>query len=478
MKNNSQQKKRLPIYGIKKGELEEALDWFYPDSEKDEIIDHLKNSSSSLNPGKNPFITTSGKEISIELDNNNKLRKIGHIAFYEHLKYRRVLFLWTRISKNDIWNGLKDKSFHQRSFSDIKDFTQYISYIFYAKAFYSTTTLRQGQDIFAHIQSYLNNNSHFKFITIGTESYVVMDSLLIYNYERVFCIFKENKNSQDRRYNLDTICTKEEIIYTENTTTKNLKLENYIKDEKDYPQREIKITDDNTLIRFESDSITIDWKTFWNHIFSDDNHENRIKEIKRIKEITKDTKIITSVKEEIKNSITKTINKEVKLQQKINKRIFPNNAFIYINNKDEDFFPETYRSCFLEFEFGGEMYYLVFKVDDNNDNKKVDDNQNDDISKPKYKFTFEFGGEMYFKIEDNTSNDNQNDDISKPVLKKVEVYTSKDNQNNDISKPVFKKVKVYTSKDNQNDDISKPKYQFTLVTLYTKEMYENRFKME
>ena len=398
------------LLGIDKLELENALIWFYrnenANNEVEEIKDYLRQMPL---PRKSIFKTTSGKEITIKLDKNNKLTKIGNIAFYEYLKYRRVLFLWTYISKEDIWIGLKDKSFHQRSFSDINDFTQYISYIFYAKAFYSAPAPEQGtqanknkQDIFADIQSYVNNNSHFKFITIGTESYVVMDSLLIYNYERVFCIFKENKNSQDRRYNLDTICTKEEIIYTENTTTKNLKLENYIKDEKDYPQREIKITDDNTLIEFGSASINFIWGKFWRHIFSDDEHENRIKEIKRIKEITTNTYIIDKVKEEIKKSITKTIEKEVKLQQKINKRIFPNDAFIYINNKDKDFFPDTYRSCFLEFEFGSEMYYLVFEVDNNNN--KVDDNK--------------------------------------------------------------------------NDDISKPKYQFTLVTLYTKEMYENRFKME
>lgn len=450
MKKNNEMKKNKKksfdffetTYGIKRRELDDALGWFYSDDEIKEIKSYL--TSSSLKPGESILSTNSGKEISIKLDNNNKLTKIGHITFYEHLKYRRALYLWTYIDKDEVWKKLKDKSFHQRSFSDINDFTQYIAYIFYAKAFYHVSTQGQGseanknnQGTFALIQSYVNNNSHFKFITIGTESYVVMDSLLIYNYERVFCIFKEDKNPQDGRYNLDTICTKKEIIYTENTT--NLKLENYIKDEKDYPQREIKITDDNTLIRFESDSVMFHFEGFWKHIFSDDDHENRIKEIKRIKEITTDTGIINGVKIEIKNLITETIKKEVELQQKINKRIFPNDAFIYINNKGKDFFPEIYRSCFLDFEFGGEIYYLVFRIEGQDD-------QNDDrVFKEE-------------KVEDNTSKDNQNDDILKPKYK----FT----------------LETLTYCATTSPIISKPKYKFVLETLYTKEFYENRFKME
>lgn len=306
--------------------------------------------------------------------NNNTLESIqnkycnGPKIPFNVLKCTRLLRLWTYLDKN-LYGKINNICFKDSKGNDIKFdkenlFINYIAEIFYRKLFYETNNsntpefqiisnrekpdLKTLPDIITHLVT--KNEKYFKSI----DSYIIMDSLLVYNQKRVYCIFEKNNGHKHPPYILSQICTKkeDEILYVYGNNKKDVvsKL-----DENNFT-RNIIPNQDNTLITFEQASYNDDvFDNFWKHITSDKKHKDRLapaykKYCESVSSPNED-----DFKNRLKEKIKGDIENKIHLQQCIENKY----VYKYIENLRSDFFPPITDSIFFEIEFFDEVYYVI-----------------------------------------------------------------------------------------------------------------------
>lgn len=326
---------------------------------------------------------------SKDRNNDNTLESIQNISCkgpkipFNVLKCTRFLKLWTFLDKN-LYGKISNIYFKDSKGNDIKfdkqnRFINYIAEIFYRKLFNDND---YGNDNEYTPEILIINKQHDKALNLKTlpdiitnlvttnekyfksiDSYIIMDSLLVYNQKRVYCIFEKNNGHKHPPYILSQICTKkeDEILYVYGNNKKDI----VSKLDEDNFTRNIMPNQDNTLITFEQASYNDNaFDEFWRHIISDEKHKDRLAPAYKKYSESVSSPNEDDFKNRLKGKIKGDIENKIHLQQCIENKY----VYKYIENLRSNFFPPITNSIFFEIKFFDEVYYVILSYKSNGRN--------------------------------------------------------------------------------------------------------------
>lgn len=286
------------------------------------------------------------------------LSEINGIKFHKY-KYVGVLNTWCDID-NNIDDVLKNKQFtlnnKKKKFNN-ETFNTHIAYVFYIKLFnedigHPYIKFEENHDVISFINKNIITNEYFGII----DDIIVMDSLLFYKKERVYCVFKRNNNKAQ----LVQLCTNKDIIWGQSNNTDNLIQKFPVR-----PKKTIEIGTGSILFKkTKKDSMNIN--KFYDHLFEEhwndrlSNVFNEYKDYNGISEsnMTEEKKVF--IKELFKKGLIRKIRKEVDENSKKESCISGEDLYIYINNKNpESYYPDIKICFFMPIDFCGKKYYIV-----------------------------------------------------------------------------------------------------------------------
>lgn len=275
---------------------------------------------------------------------------------FHKLRYKGIFNIWFDID-NRINSILGKTPFYlngrPKKFK-YDNFHTHVANVFYMKSF---NNIEDPTSIEPSKLPISIENKHFTQIKNNNEDKIIMDSLLFYKNERVYCIFEKGKNINNK-YKLVQLATRKNVIWDLTDNAQNLTSNITL-----LPERTINNTTSIFINKKNKNSFS-NINTFKNHIFVD-HWKDRLKEIfKTYKKYNGIDKSIPLTADQIENlfkaGLINKIIKEVDNNVEKEAYISGDELYIYIDNKNTDTYYPYLKICFfLPIDFCGKKYYIV-----------------------------------------------------------------------------------------------------------------------
>lgn len=313
------------------------------------------------------------KSYHCTFDKDFNYLEINGIIFHK-LKYKGIFNVWFDID-NRI-NSILGKTFFYLNgrYKKFKydNFHTHIANVFYMKLFNNNIEEENSFDCKTIFNSFpiTDENKHFIKIKNNGEDRIIMDSLLFYESERVYCIFEKDKN-RTNKYKLVQLATRKKVIYDLKFTRNT---QNLISNNTPLPNRTIKYDIDSFFINKDNPASFGNIVELKKHLFTD-HWDDRLKKIfETYKKYNGIDKSIPLTADQIKNlfkaGLINKIKEEVDNNVKKETYISGDELYIYIDNKNTDrYFPKLKKCFFLPIDFCGKIYYVVVSINTKNNNK-------------------------------------------------------------------------------------------------------------
>lgn len=277
---------------------------------------------------------------------------------FHKLRYKGIFNIWFDID-NSINSKLEKTFFYlngKKKKFKYDNFHTHVANVFYMKLF---NNIEESISIEPSKLPISIENKHFIQIKNNNEDKIIMDSLLFYKSERLYCIFEKGKNINNK-YKLVQLATPKDVIWP-------FKAQNLISNITSLPERTINTHTKSIFINKEHHNSFGNIKEFKTHIFEDhwnDRLEKIFKTYKEYNGILDDSN--TLIKDLFKDGLINKIIKEVDNNVKKEAYISGDDLYIYIDNKKTDAYCPHLKICFfLPIDFCGKKYYIVISYNQN-----------------------------------------------------------------------------------------------------------------